>query len=66
MVVKYLTDGGIPDGWSVANLRWLAQAHRRLAAGKAADGYHRDRVPWHLRWAALIEDLLESRCVNNH
>ena len=65
MVVKYLTDGGIPDGWTVQNLSWLAQAHWRYAIGPRAC---RDpqRAAWHKRWAILIEDLLESRCVNNH
>lgn len=65
MVVKHLTDGGIPNGWSVENLRWLAQAHRRHAAHKF-QAFNCTRAAWHQRWAALIEDLLESRYVYDH
>lgn len=65
MVAKFLTDGGIPDGWSVQNLSWLAQAHWRFALGKNTTT-DSTRAAWHRRWATLIEDLLESARVNRH
>lgn len=64
MVTRYLTDGGIPDGWSYQNLHWLAQAHRRLAQDPATRRVA--RAAWHTRWATLIEDVLETYRVNGH
>ena len=57
-VTKCLTDGGIPDQWTRANLAWLAEQHTRMAG----DTFRRDptRSNWHGRWAALITDILES------
>ena len=57
MMIQYLTKGGIPIGWTPQNLDWLAKAHRRHACSYASGSA---RAEWHLRWAALIEDLLES------
>lgn len=60
----YVINGGIPDGWTLQNLDWLAKAHRRLAADHK--GSRIARTDWHQRWAALIEDVLESRHGENH
>lgn len=66
MVTRYLTDGGIPDGWSIENLRWLAKTHRDRATHRWQTHTSRSRSEWHHRWAFLIEDLLESRHVQSH
>ena len=68
---KHLIDGGIPSAWTIENLRWLAQAHRSLAANKRQRPYFSVeddgvRERWHLRWAALLEDLLETNRRANH
>lgn len=58
-----LVNGGIPSGANTEGLRWLAQAHRHQAKYVS---YPRGsgRAQWHLRWAATIEEILESR--NGH
>lgn len=56
-----VTDGGLPDGWTNQNLLWLAQAHRHHARAQAV--HRRERAYWHIRWAAFIEDILETRDV---
>lgn len=61
-ITKCLTEGGIPDGATIQNLVWLAQAHRRYAAYP----HNRDRATWHIRWAALIEDVLEAHREHHH
>ena len=63
-VIDHLTKGGIPDGWTAANLSWLAKAHRYHAGNWQAAC--EDRAYWHARWAALIEDILESHYGNCH
>ena len=65
-MVQYLTDGGLPRGWSVQNLVWLAQAHRREAQARWSSADRAARALWHARWAALIEDVLETHHVNHH
>lgn len=57
--------GGIPDDWTPENLRWLAQAHRRVAT-RRWDAPGDPRPKWHQRWAALIEDMLETARVHRH
>lgn len=57
VIIDYLTKGGIPDGWTPQNLDWLVTAHRHHGTTPVLT----DRAEWHLRWAALIEDVLETR-----
>lgn len=64
-IIDYLTQGGIPDGWTRQNLAWLAQAHWRLALGPNQNP-DSERAAWHQRWATLIEDLLETPRVHDH
>lgn len=65
-ITDYLTQGGIPDGWSVENLRWLAQAHRRLSRDQNQGSATAVRADWHQRWAALIEDVLGTGSHGGH
>ena len=58
-VQQCLIDGGVPNGCTDETLRWLAQAHRNLAQRTTTP--HDDRDHWHLRWAAFIEGILETR-----
>lgn len=66
MITQHLTDGGLPRDWSVHNLVWLAQAHRREATRRWTSADRAARALWHARWAALLEDVLETRRVDNH
>lgn len=65
MVTKHLTEGGIPSDWTVQNLDWLAQAHRRLGTGQSKTPYTL-RPDWHRRWAALLTDILDTKNGENH
>lgn len=66
-ISDHLTKGGIPDAWTAENLLWLAQAHRRHATVKDPNSAEQfARAYWHLRWATLLTDLLETPHVNRH
>lgn len=65
MISDHLTKGGIPNGWTVHNLRWLAQAHRNLGQD-ARTPERAARTGWHRRWAALLEDILEAAREHRH
>lgn len=64
-----LTNGGLPRGWTVHNLAWLAEQHRYLGRDpNATDTTAKrlsQRADWHRRWAALLEDILETRRVSH-
>lgn len=61
-----LVKGGIPDAWTIENLRWLAQAHRRVSNNQNSASHGIARAAWHRRWAAFCEDLLEAARVHDH
>lgn len=63
-LTKHLQDGGIPNGWTAISLAWLAETHRLHA--KDQHNVRPERASWHRRWAALIEDVLETRRVHHH
>lgn len=65
LISEHLTKGGLPRGWTVHNLLWLAQAHRNLGQN-ASTPERAARTGWHRRWAALLEDVLETHRVYRH
>lgn len=62
-VTECLVKGGIPDGWTAAGLAWLAETHRRLGKDTHTAAHGLPRSNWHRRWAACIEDILETYSV---
>lgn len=60
-VIDHLTRGGIPDAWTPQKLSWLAQAHRHHGLDRYTATQGLQRSNWHRRWAAFIEDILETR-----
>lgn len=65
-LTKHLQDGGIPSGWTAIGLAWLAESHRRLGQDKNTAAHGLTRSDWHRRWAAFIEDILETKRVHHH